>query len=107
MSARPGRLLAISDLHVNHRINREALATIGAHPDDWLIVAGDIGERPEHLTMTLESLTPRFARVIWTPGNHDLWETTETKITTGTKRTKGTKGTSSLATEASCLRTVS
>ena len=35
------RLLAISDLHLGHRLNREALATIGSFPDDWLIVAGD------------------------------------------------------------------
>jgi 3',5'-cyclic AMP phosphodiesterase CpdA len=73
MPSGPGRLLAISDLHLNHRINREALATIGEHPDDWLIVAGDIGERAEHLRIALDILVPRFARLIWTPGNHDLW----------------------------------
>jgi hypothetical protein len=72
---RPGRLLAISDLHISHRINRAALAAIAAHPDDWLIVAGDIGEKPAHLIAALEVLVPRFARVIWTPGNHDLWTT--------------------------------
>ena len=26
-------------------------------PDDWLIVAGDVGERPEHLVLALEQLT--------------------------------------------------
>jgi 3',5'-cyclic AMP phosphodiesterase CpdA len=67
------RLLATSDLHISHRINREALAALPPHPDDWLIVAGDIGERPEHLRVALDTLTTRFARVIWTPGNHDLW----------------------------------
>lgn len=67
------RLFATSDLHVSHRVNREALAAVPPHPDDWLIVAGDVGERPEHLRYTLEILTSRFARVIWTPGNHDLW----------------------------------
>jgi 3',5'-cyclic AMP phosphodiesterase CpdA len=69
----PGRLLAISDIHVSHRANREALASAGAHPDDWLIVAGDVGEKPEHLELALDTFVPRFARVIWTPGNHDLW----------------------------------
>lgn len=67
------RLLATSDLHVSHRLNREALAAVPPHPDDWLIVAGDVSERPEHLQWALEMLTSRFARVIWTPGNHDLW----------------------------------
>ena len=68
-----GRLLAISDLHVSHRLNRAALAGIGSYPNDWLILAGDIGEKPEHLMLTLETVVPRFARVVWTPGNHDLW----------------------------------
>jgi len=67
------QLLAIADLHVGHRQNREALAAMGAHPDDWLIVAGDVAERPQHLALALEALVPRFARVIWVPGNHDLW----------------------------------
>jgi hypothetical protein len=67
------RLLATSDLHLGHRANREALAALGAFPGDWLIVAGDVGERPEHLVHALDALVPRFARVIWTPGNHDLW----------------------------------
>ena len=67
------RLLATSDLHLGHRINRDALGELPAFPDDWLIVAGDVGERPEHLVMALEALTARFAQVFWTPGNHDLW----------------------------------
>lgn len=67
------RLFATSDLHVSHRQNLEALDRLGACPDDWLIVAGDVGERAGHLARALDILVPRFARVIWTPGNHDLW----------------------------------
>jgi predicted phosphodiesterase len=67
------RLLAISDLHLSHRVNREALPSITAQPDAWLAVAGDVGHQPGHLEEALDVLTPRFARVIWTPGNHDLW----------------------------------
>jgi 3',5'-cyclic AMP phosphodiesterase CpdA len=78
------RLLAISDLHISHRGNREALLELPEHRDDWLIVAGDVSERADHLTLALDALTSRFARVIWTPGNHDLW------ITPGsTNRTRG------------------
>ena len=68
-----GRLLATSDLHLNHRENRAALDALPEHPDDWLIVAGDIGSKAEHLSIALDALVPRFARVIWVPGNHDLW----------------------------------
>lgn len=67
------RLLATSDLHISHRLNREALDAIPPHPHDWLIVAGDVGEKPVHLEHALDILVPRFAKVIWTPGNHDLW----------------------------------
>lgn len=67
------RLLAISDLHVSHPINHDGVAAMGGYPDDWLIVAGDVGEQVSQLHFTLEQLTRRFAKVIWTPGNHDLW----------------------------------
>ena len=71
--ANPMTLWAISDLHLGHRLNREALDALPPYPEDWLIVAGDVGERPEQLEFALARLTERFARVIWTPGNHDLW----------------------------------
>jgi predicted phosphodiesterase len=67
------RLLAISDLHVGYRANRAALEALPAHPDDWLILAGDIGETEAHLEHTLALLAPRFRRLVWCPGNHDLW----------------------------------
>ncbi len=67
------RLLAISDLHLGHLVNRDALGRIPPHPDDWLILAGDVGETYAHLRLALEHLVPRFARVIWVPGNHELW----------------------------------
>lgn len=67
------RLWAISDLHVNHRSNREALERIEPHPGDWLILAGDIGERTEQLRWTLQLMSDRFERLVWVPGNHELW----------------------------------
>jgi 3',5'-cyclic AMP phosphodiesterase CpdA len=69
-----GRLLAISDLHVSHPENRELL--LGLRPDssaDWLIVAGDVAERMADVVWALDLLSTRFARVIWVPGNHELW----------------------------------
>jgi len=69
------RLLAISDLHLGHSANYDALRDMPAHADDWLILAGDTGERLEHLQLALDTLAPRFARIIWAPGNHDLWVT--------------------------------
>jgi predicted phosphodiesterase len=69
-----GRLLAISDLHVGYPENRAYADTLApGDPDDWLIVAGDVGEIFAHVGFVLASLASRFARVIWTPGNHELW----------------------------------
>jgi len=67
------KLYAISDLHVGHPENRLALGQLGSHLDDWLIVAGDVGETLGQLDLALSILTRRFGRVIWVPGNHDLW----------------------------------
>ncbi len=71
------KLLAISDLHLGVATNRAALEALAPHPDDWLLVAGDVAERLEHIEHAWRVLTERFARVIWTPGNHELWSTNE------------------------------
>jgi 3',5'-cyclic AMP phosphodiesterase CpdA len=67
------RLLAISDLHVGFPANRAAIAEITASTEDWLILAGDLGETVEHVRFVFETLRPKFARLIWVPGNHELW----------------------------------
>ncbi|MGH3661784.1 MAG: metallophosphoesterase family protein [Micromonosporaceae bacterium] len=67
-------LWAISDLHVAYQENRdlvERLEPQSAH--DWLIVAGDVGERFADIEWALRALRGRFAKVIWAPGNHELW----------------------------------
>jgi predicted phosphodiesterase len=67
------KLYAISDLHLDHQINREALKALPAFPEDWLILAGDTCTTAEHLRFALAHLTQRFAQLLWVPGNHDLW----------------------------------
>jgi len=67
------RLLALSDLHLRYEVTRKALEALPAHPEDWLIIAGDVGETEQHLRFALAVLGRRFARLFWVPGNHDLW----------------------------------
>lgn len=67
------KLYAISDLHLGQKTNLYALTQLPHYPEDWLIVAGDIGESEDHFHVACSLLTERFARVLWTPGNHDLW----------------------------------
>ena len=67
------QLVAISDLHIGYPANRRALEALPAFTDDWLIVAGDVGDSVRQIEFVWRLLVERFARVIWTPGNHDLW----------------------------------
>ncbi|GAB3678067.1 metallophosphoesterase [Actinocorallia lasiicapitis] len=67
-------LFAISDLHVGHQENRRLVESLRPVTDaDWLLVAGDVGEFAEDVVWALRTLSERFATVIWTPGNHELW----------------------------------
>ncbi len=69
-----GRLLALSDLHVGYPENREFVAALRPESAaDWLLVAGDVGEFLPDIEWSLRLLSERYARVIWAPGNHDLW----------------------------------
>jgi 3',5'-cyclic AMP phosphodiesterase CpdA len=69
-------LLATSDLHVSHAGNKAVVDRIGPYADgDWLIVAGDVGDTVADIEWTLRLLRGRFEKVIWAPGNHELWTT--------------------------------
>ncbi|MFJ4922331.1 metallophosphoesterase family protein [Streptomyces sp. NPDC088725] len=69
-----GRLLAASDLHVGMPDNRPVTDSLHPeHEDDWLIVAGDVAEMTEDIEWALRLLAERFAKVVWAPGNHELW----------------------------------
>ena len=67
------KLYALADLHLNHARNRATLEALPAHPDDWLILAGDLGEKTDHLHWCFRLLRDRWAQLIWVPGNHELW----------------------------------
>jgi 3',5'-cyclic AMP phosphodiesterase CpdA len=69
-----GRLLAVSDLHVAYPENRLVVERLRPGPGpDWLLVAGDVGERVADVEWALRTLRERFAVVVWAPGNHELW----------------------------------
>lgn len=68
----PG-LFAISDLHVDHPENRDVVKALRPRSDgDWLIVSGDVADRPVDVEWALGILKERFATVVWVPGNHEL-----------------------------------
>ncbi len=74
------RLFAISDVHLNYRENREiADAFQPDGPEDWLAVAGDVAHRQDDIIGFLGRMRDRFAKVMFAPGNHDLWHTGESE----------------------------
>ncbi|MFF4394769.1 metallophosphoesterase family protein [Streptomyces sp. NPDC001480] len=69
-----GQLLAISDLHIGYPENRALVEQMRPDSDeDWLIVAGDVAETVADIRWVLETFAGRFRKVLWSPGNHDLW----------------------------------
>ena len=70
----PASLFAVSDLHSSYAANRRIVDDLRPESgDDWLIVAGDVGEIFGDIEKALRLLRQRYAKVIWTPGNHELW----------------------------------
>ncbi len=67
------KVWAISDLHIGGPKNRAALASIGVHRDDWLILAGDIAEKFDDIEFAFRLCADRFKKLVWVPGNHELW----------------------------------
>ncbi|AAS05217.1 metallophosphoesterase [Mycobacterium avium subsp. paratuberculosis] len=74
-------LWAVSDLHTGHLGNKPVTESLHpSSPEDWLIVAGDVAERTDDIRWALDLLRRRFAKVIWVPGNHELWTTTRDPV---------------------------
>src|SRR4030088_3093995 len=73
-SAPKGGLLGVSDLHVTHPDHPTVVEGLWPHsPADWLVVCGEVSEATEDVEWALSLLSERFARVVWAPGNHELW----------------------------------
>jgi 3',5'-cyclic AMP phosphodiesterase CpdA len=77
------RLLATSDLHVAYPENRRIVEQdlVPEHDGDWLVVAGDVAEKAEDVEWALGVLAGRFAKVVWVPGNHELWTARQDPVT--------------------------
>lgn len=67
-------LVAVGDLHVEATENRRFVEALRpAHEGDWLILCGDVGEIMSDIQWALATLARSFEKVVWVPGNHELW----------------------------------
>jgi 3',5'-cyclic AMP phosphodiesterase CpdA len=76
-----GSLLAVGDLHITYPENRRVVESLRpSSAADWLIVCGDVSEMSEDVEWALRLLRERFQKVIWVPGNHELWTPPDDRV---------------------------
>ena len=66
-----GRVFAVSDIHVDYKVNRELVAKWSQtdYTSDCLILAGDVTDNLTLLEETLTKLRQTFAKVFFVPGS--------------------------------------
>lgn len=69
------RIFAVSDLHIDYDENRKWLFNLSDHrfKKDILILGGDITHNEPLMVEALSFLSRIFYKVIFVPGNHDVW----------------------------------
>jgi 3',5'-cyclic AMP phosphodiesterase CpdA len=69
------RVFALSDIHIDYDVNAKWIAdlSIAEYRDDVLILAGDVTDRRRLLGWCIGTLVKRFKKVLFVPGNHELW----------------------------------
>jgi predicted phosphodiesterase len=69
------RIFAISDVHIDYDVNARWVENVSSadYQDDVLILAGDVSDRLGPLGWCLSTLVRCFRKVLFVPGNHELW----------------------------------
>jgi predicted phosphodiesterase len=69
------RIFALSDIHIDYDENANWIANLSTteYLDDVLILAGDVTDRRHLLEWCISTLAKRFKKVLFVPGNHELW----------------------------------
>lgn len=69
------RLFAISDIHIDYPDNARWVEQVSDadYRNDLLILAGDLTEDRRLLAWCLGRFAAKFQKVLFVPGNHDLW----------------------------------
>lgn len=69
------RVFALSDIHIDYEENAKWVADLSRseYQDDVLILAGDVTDIRRLLDWCLSALARRFKKVLFVPGNHELW----------------------------------
>lgn len=79
------RVFVVSDMHIDYQENRRWLSKLSSvdYLEDILILAGDVTDELQLLERCFNELSTKFLKVLFVPGNHELWvsgERTSTSI---------------------------
>jgi Icc-related predicted phosphoesterase len=82
------RVFAVSDVHVDYAFNAKWIANVSTadYRDDVLILAGDVTDVLRSLDWCLSTLVARFRKVLFVPGNHELWVVREVRPKTSLQK---------------------
>jgi len=69
------RVFLLSDLHIDYDVNRCWVSQLSSadYREDILVLAGDVTDDLPALETCLRRLSAIFLKVLFVPGNHDLW----------------------------------
>ena len=69
------RVFAISDIHIDYQENEQWLLGLSSvdYLEDLLILAGDVTDDLQLLEQCFNDLSVKFQKVLFVPGNHELW----------------------------------
>jgi predicted phosphodiesterase len=69
------RVFAVSDVHIDYQENLDWLNGLSTqdYVDDVLILAGDLTDDLQLLAHSFDQLSNKFKKVLYVPGNHELW----------------------------------
>ncbi|MCW8876728.1 MAG: metallophosphoesterase [Kangiellaceae bacterium] len=69
------RVFAVSDIHIDYKDNMRWMLGLSSQDfqSDVLILAGDVSDNLELLAQCFEALAKKFLKVLFVPGNHELW----------------------------------
>lgn len=69
------RVFVVSDIHIDYQENKKWVSTLSSvdYTDDILILAGDVTDDLNLLGSCFLQLSNIFLKVLFVPGNHDLW----------------------------------
>jgi len=87
------RVFALSDVHVDYEANARwiAMTSSADYQNDLLILAGDVTDSLKLFEWCLTTLARRFRKVLFVPGNHDLWVIRESRDKTSLQKFREVK----------------